>query len=98
LIGAPMSAHRALELGLVNRVVPSDQLDSTIQQLCDALTPLSPLVLRSGKRAFYECQDLCERDAYDKAVPIMIEDIQRPEAQEGINAFIAKRKPEWPKY
>jgi enoyl-CoA hydratase/carnithine racemase len=98
LIGTPMSAQRALELGLVNRVVPADQLDSTISELCDTLTSLSPLVLKSGKRAFYACQGLSEYEAYDKAVPLMTEDAQRPEAQEGITAFIAKRKPDWPTY
>jgi enoyl-CoA hydratase/carnithine racemase len=96
LTGEPISAQRALELGLVNRVVPEADLDATIDTLSAALLSISPLVLRSGKRAFYDCQDLTERDAYDKAVPIMTEDAARPDAQEGIAAFIAKRNPVWP--
>ncbi len=95
LTGAPISARRALELGLVNRVVAMDELDPTIQSLADTIVAMSPLVIRTGKRAFYEIEGLAEPEAYDRAVPIMTANALFPDAQEGISAFLQKRAPRW---
>ncbi|HZW31668.1 MAG TPA: enoyl-CoA hydratase [Isosphaeraceae bacterium] len=95
LTGAPITAHRALELGLVNRVVPNVDLDLEIKSLTDTLLALSPLVLRTGKRAFYQTQGLDEAGAYDQAVPIMTENAVGHDAQEGIAAFLQKRPARW---
>src|SRR2546423_1471116 len=54
LTGEPISAERALELGLVNRVVQAAQLDDAVQELVDAILASSPLTVRLGKRAFYD--------------------------------------------
>ena len=56
---------------------------------------MSPLVIRTGKQAFYETQGLDEPDAYDRAVPIMTENALYHDAQEGISAFLEKRHPQW---
>jgi enoyl-CoA hydratase/carnithine racemase len=56
---------------------------------------MSPLVIRTGKRAFYEIEDLDEAAAYEKAVPIMTENALFHDAQEGIDAFLRKRPPRW---
>ncbi len=95
LTGAPISARRALELGLVNRVVGMEELDPTIQSLADTIAAMSPMVIRTGKRAFYEIEGLDEPEAYDRAVPIMTENAMFPDAQEGISAFLQKRPPRW---
>jgi enoyl-CoA hydratase/carnithine racemase len=95
LTGAPIPARRALELGLVNRVVPDGELDATIQALADTIAGMSPLVIRTGKRAFYEIEGLDEREAYARAVPIMTENALCHDAQEGISAFLQKRPPRW---
>jgi enoyl-CoA hydratase/carnithine racemase len=95
LTGAPISARRALELGLVNRVVPAGELDSTIQGLVDTIAVMSPLVVRTGKRAFYEIEGLDEAEAYARAVPIMTGNALCRDAQEGISAFLQKRPPHW---
>lgn len=50
--GAPISAERALATGLVNRVVPADQLDSAVEEFCAAIIASSPEILRLGKAAF----------------------------------------------
>ena len=96
LTGEPITARRALELGLVNRVVPIGELDATIQSLADTIIAMSPLVIRTGKRAFYAIEGLDERAAYARAVPIMTENALLPDAQEGITAFLEKRAPRWP--
>jgi enoyl-CoA hydratase/carnithine racemase len=95
MTGVPISARRAFELGLVNRVVPAAELDAAVQAFVDTLTAMSPLVLKIGKRAFYDLHDLDEADAYHKAVPIMLDNALRRDAQEGISAFLQKRSPRW---
>ncbi len=95
LTGEPITARRALDLGLVNRVVPNVDLDLEIKSLTDTILAMSPLVIRTGKKAFYETQRLDEPDAYDRAVPIMTENALYHDAQEGISAFLEKRHPQW---
>jgi enoyl-CoA hydratase/carnithine racemase len=95
LTGAPINARRAYELGLVNRVVASDDLDVTIKIYTDTITAMSPLVIRTGKRAFYEIEGLDEPAGYEKAVPIMTENALFHDAREGIEAFLRKRPPRW---
>ncbi len=95
LTGEPISADRALELGLVNRVVPSAELDATIAKLAGVINSMSPLVVRTGKRAFYEIEGLGEADAYQTAVPIMTDNAMFADAQEGIAAFLQKRPARW---
>ena len=56
---------------------------------------MSPLVIRTGKKAFYEIEGLDEPAAYEKAVPIMTENALFHDAQEGIDAFLRKRPPQW---
>jgi enoyl-CoA hydratase/carnithine racemase len=93
--GAPISAHKALELGLVNRVVPEDRLDAAIKELTDAIEAASPLAIRIGKEAFYDHISLPENKAYDKATVVMAQNAMLADAQEGIRAFLEKRKPVW---
>jgi enoyl-CoA hydratase/carnithine racemase len=95
LTGTPITAQRAYELGLVNRVVPVRDLDATIKTFTDTITAMSPLVMRTGKKAYYEIEGLDEPAAYEKAVPIMTENALFHDAQEGIDAFLRKRPPRW---
>src|SRR5262249_13419572 len=95
LTGEPISARRAFELGLINRVVPDADLDLAIKSFTDRIRAMSPRVIRTGKKAFYEILELDEPDAYDRAVPIMTENALYRDAQEGIAAFLQKRPPRW---
>jgi enoyl-CoA hydratase/carnithine racemase len=95
LTGSPISARRALELGLVNRVVPKDELDTTVQSLAETILKMSPQVIGLGKRAFHELNGLDESTAYERAVDIMVDNALRRDAQEGISAFLQKRPPRW---
>src|SRR5439155_6159921 len=95
LTGKPISARRALELGLVNRVVPAAQLDDAVRELTDALLPASPLTVRLGKRAFYEQLALDEATAYERATDVMTDNALCRDAQEGMSAFLEKRRPVW---
>jgi enoyl-CoA hydratase/carnithine racemase len=95
LTGAPITARRAYELGLVNRVVPAAELDAAVQSLVDALLVNSPNALAIGKAAFYDQLPMDESRAYGRATEVMIDNAQRPDAREGIDAFLGKRKPVW---
>jgi enoyl-CoA hydratase/carnithine racemase len=93
--GAPISAERALQAGLVNRVVPADRLDAAVQEFCDAILATSPLVIGLGKKAFYDQLSVDEATAYERAVEIITDNATRADAQEGFRAFLEKRPPVW---
>jgi enoyl-CoA hydratase/carnithine racemase len=95
LTGQPISAARALELGLVNRVVPADQLDAAVKSFTDAILASSPLTVRLGKAAFYDQLALDEPAAYVRATDVMTDNALHHDAQEGITAFLGKRRPQW---
>ena len=95
LLGTSISAQRAYELGLVNKVIPADQLDTAVRQYADALLASSPMVLQMGKRAFYDQLSLDEATAYERASEIMTANALCLDAQEGMTAFLQKRRPNW---
>lgn len=95
LTGLPITAQRAYELGLVNRVTTADELDRVIQEYCDLLVGSSPLTLQIGKQAFYRQRKMSEKEAYNDAIMVMTDNAQRNDAQEGIAAFLEKRAPLW---
>jgi enoyl-CoA hydratase/carnithine racemase len=95
LTGRPISARQALAWGLVNRVVPGEQLDAAVQEFVDAIHAVSPEAIRLGKAAFYEQRDLDEATAYLKATEVMTCNALHAEAQEGMRAFLEKRPPRW---
>lgn len=95
MTGKPISARRAYELGLINRVVPADQLDGAIAEWTSAILASSPAVLSLGKAAFYDQLPLDEATAYQRASAVMTKNAMRADAQEGIQAFLQKRRPVW---
>lgn len=95
LTGKPIAAQRALELGLVNRVVPPAELDQAVQEYVDAILASSPLTVRLGKAAFYDQLALDEATAYVRATDVMTENALCRDAQEGMTAFLQKRRPTW---
>ena len=95
LTGRAISAAQALAWGLVNRVVPAEKLDEAIAELCGPILAASPMTVRLGKAAFYGQLGLDERQAYDLAAEVMTYNACRPDAQEGMAAFLAKRPPQW---
>jgi enoyl-CoA hydratase/carnithine racemase len=95
MTGAPIDAHTAAEWGLVNRVVPAAQLREEAQRLARQIVEASPLVVGIGKQAFYAQIDLDQMKAYDYTKEIMSLNAMAQDAQEGIGAFLEKRKPCW---
>ena len=95
LTGKPISALRAFELGLVNRVVRPDELDSAVQEYVDAILACSPVTIALGKAAFYDQLAADEETAYTRATEVMTDNALKQDAQEGICAFLQKRLPQW---
>jgi enoyl-CoA hydratase/carnithine racemase len=98
LTGETISAHMAAEWGLVNRVVPAADLRSVTRSLAERIAQASPLVVGIGKNAFYKQADLDQVHAYELARETMSDNVKRPEAQEGITAFLQKREARWPRH
>jgi enoyl-CoA hydratase/carnithine racemase len=95
LTGEMIDAPTALAWGLVNRVVPPADLDAAIRQFTDIIVARSPTVVALGKRAFYQQIDGGMASAYDSAGEAMACNLMEPDAAEGIDAFLAKRAPQW---
>lgn len=95
LTGQPISAQRAWQVGLVNQVVPASRLDECVREYVDAILSSSPEIIRLGKAAFYEHLSLDETTAYKSVTEIMTKNAMHPDAQEGISAFLEKRRPNW---
>ncbi len=95
LTGKPITAEKALIAGLVNQVVPENQLDAAIQELTDAIVSSSPTTIALGKCEFYEQLALDEPTAYERATTTMTKNACDHDAQEGIGAFLDKRSPVW---
>jgi enoyl-CoA hydratase/carnithine racemase len=95
LSGDVIDARTALDWGLVNRVVPAGQLDDAVTDLLERSTRGSAQSKGIGKQALYAQVDLDQPKAYAYAVEVMAATSQLPDAQEGISAFLEKRKPSW---
>lgn len=95
LTGELVDAQTALGWGLVNRVVPAEALDDSVQELVDSIARLSPFALAVGKEAFYGQIELDERRAYELAKAVMAMNALADDAQEGMCAFVEKRPATW---
>jgi enoyl-CoA hydratase/carnithine racemase len=93
--GEPIDAVTAHQWGLVNRVVPVEELDDAVDELVASVQRWSPQVLELGKTAFYEQLGLSERAAYEVMTEIMTANALLPDADEGFRAFVEKRSPKW---
>ncbi len=91
LTGDPIDAATAADWGLINKAVPSDQLEAATLDLIQRATRGSALSKALGKQAFYHQVDLPQSLAYDFAVERMATAALLPDAQEGIAAFLEKR-------
>ncbi len=93
LTGDLVDARRALEWGLVNRVVPADQLDAETEKLARQLADKPPATVAAGKRAFYQQMEMSAEKAYELASQVISASFAHPEGREGMDAFIEKRPP-----
>jgi enoyl-CoA hydratase/carnithine racemase len=95
LTGDFIDAAEAQRRGLVNRVVPLEQLDAEVKKLTDSICGKSAAAVAMGKQMFYRQLELGLDAAYDLATETMACNMMCADAGEGIDAFMQKRKPEW---
>ena len=95
LAGDILSAAEAERLGIINKVVPADELESATMELAGKLAQKSPLALQIGKTGIYGMSDLPYHQAIDFMGELFASLCATDDAQEGVKAFLEKRKPEW---
>ncbi|MBC8512014.1 MAG: enoyl-CoA hydratase/isomerase family protein [Dehalococcoidia bacterium] len=93
LLGDQLTAQQALEMGMVTRVVASDELDETVDAVLKKLASKSPVGMKLGKEAFYRMADMPFEEAVDFLSGELKRVIATEDAREGMRAFIEKRKP-----
>lgn len=97
LLGEIIEAGEAETLGLVNRVVPADQVLNEAVAFGRRIAEKPERTLKIGKEAFYKQLEMPLADAYGYTAQIMVENMLDVEAEEGIGAFLDKRTPNWPR-
>lgn len=95
LTGEPIDASTAKEFGLVNRIVPKEYLRTVTDKYAAVIASKSPLTLKIGKEAFYQQVERPLGEAYEYCAWVMTENMMARDAEEGINAFLEKRDPNW---
>lgn len=95
LTGRRVSAREALEMGLVNEVVPRAQLDTAVQRWVDELLACAPLSQQAIKQVVRLTGTLSPAQAQAMRLPAVVAALQSEDANEGVLAFQQKRKPQW---
>ena len=93
LTGEVIDARKAMEWGLVNKVVPAQDLESATLDLARKIAEKPPATVAAGKRAFYQQMDLGVQKAYDLASQVIAASFADDEGRAGMDAFIDKRPP-----
>ncbi|HTO30139.1 MAG TPA: enoyl-CoA hydratase [Pararhizobium sp.] len=95
LTGETIDASTAKDFGLVNRIVPKQYLQQVVNKYAAVIASKSPQALKIGKQAFYRQASMGITEAYDFATGVMVENMLKSDAEEGIGAVLSKRTPEW---
>lgn len=95
LTGDLVEAEHAAQIGLVNRVVAEEELTEYTTGIAQKVASKSSMTLETGKKAFYRQREMPLADAYEYTSNIMVENMLKRDAEEGISAFIEKRAPQW---
>ena len=95
LSGEFIDAEQAVRTGLINAAVSAEELESRVMAFARRIASKSPLTVRIGKTAFYQQLAMPLADAYDFTSRVMSDNMKTHDAREGIDAFMAKRDPDW---
>jgi enoyl-CoA hydratase/carnithine racemase len=97
LLGEALSAAEAAQVGLINKVVTAGGALDAAVAMARTVASKPPVTLAIGKEAFYRQLQMPLAEAYDYAAGVMVESMLHAESNEGIGAFLQKRKPDWDK-
>ena len=95
LTGQPITANSAKEIGLINDYFSNKKINSEILKIAKLIASKSNLTIKIGKQAFYKQLEMPLKKAYAYTSKMMTENMMANDAQEGISAFLEKRKPKW---
>ncbi|MCU1467625.1 MAG: enoyl-CoA hydratase/carnithine racemase [Actinomycetia bacterium] len=95
MTGDPIDAPRALQLGLVNRVVAADQVVGEAIALAERIGENSPIAVRNSRRLVREAAELSEEEGWKRTIELMMPVFETGDAIEGATAFAEKRLPVW---
>ncbi len=95
LLGEMIGAEKAAGMGLVNRVCAAGEAGEEALKMAKIIAGKSSITIKYGKDAFYNQIEMSLEDAYRHAAKVMVENMLAHDAEEGINAFVEKRKPQW---
>lgn len=95
LTGQRFDATRALELGCINHIAPAGELDARTSEIAQKIGSFSPAILRLGRKAFYETQDMNFEQALRTLHNELTLAAMSEDAAEGVMAFLSKREPDW---
>jgi len=95
LTGDLINSNKAKEAGLINNVFQEENLNKEVNLMAKKISNKSSLTLKIGKKAFYDQTEMKIIDAYNYASEVMIKNMMESDSEEGIKAFIEKRKPKW---
>lgn len=95
LTGEFITAQKALRIGLINKVCAAADMDRAVGELARRIASKSLMTLKTGKQAFYRQAHMPLADAYTYTADVMIDNMLKHDAKEGVAAFIEKRHPRW---
>ncbi len=95
LTGELISSEKAEKIGLINKVIDDSNLQSYTLKVALKISKKSSMTVKIGKKAFYKQVDMTLSEAYDYASKVMVDNMLKVDAEEGIDAFIEKRNPNW---
>ena len=95
LTGDSINADHAKEIGLINDHFPISKLEDETMNLAKKIASKSNLTIKIGKKAFYKQLEMPLNRAYNYTSKVMTENAMYLDAEEGISAFLKKRKPNW---
>ena len=95
LTGDMIGADKALEIGLVNKVTPDDELADAVRALAQSVTAGSAEAIAYGKSVAADQMTMSLDDAYRATSDVMARNLMADDADEGIDAFLTKRPPQW---
>ena len=95
LTGDMIDSKKAKQIALINNYFDEKSLSYEVNLIAKKITSKSSLTLKIGKKAFYDQSEMNVGDAYQYASEIMIKNMMEYDAEEGIDAFLEKRNPEW---
>jgi enoyl-CoA hydratase/carnithine racemase len=95
LTGEMINAERAEQVGLINRRLSPETLTAETMAMAAKIASKSSMTVAMGKRAFYEQAEMPLAEAYAYSSKVMVNNMLKHDAKEGIGAFIEKRAPDW---